>query len=45
MLATRSLTPAGAVSVNVPMVRRPNRQPAMQIKSATTIAAAASAKA
>ena len=41
--ATRSLTPAGAVSVSVSMVRRPSRQPAMQMKTATTIAAAASA--
>ena len=43
--ATRSLTPAGAVSVSVSMVRRPSRQPAMQMKTATTIAAAASAQA
>ena len=42
--ATRSLTPAGAVSVSVSMVRRPSRQPAMQMKTATTRAAAASAQ-
>ena len=43
--ATRSLTPSGAVSVSVSIVRRPSRQPAMQMKTATTIAAAASAQA
>ena len=43
--ATRSLTPSGAVSVSVSMVRRPSRQPAMQMKTATTSAAAASAHA
>ena len=37
--------PAGAVSVSVSMVRRPSRQPAMQMNSATTMAAAASAQA
>ena len=42
--ATRSLTPAGAASVSVSMVRRPSRQPATQIKIATTSAAAASAR-
>ena len=36
--------PPGAVSVSVSMVRRPSRQPAMQMKTATTKAAAASAR-
>ena len=35
--------PAGAVSVRVSIVRRPSRHPAMQMKIATTIAAAESA--
>src|ERR1700722_14539522 len=43
--ATWSLTPAGAVSVKVSMVRRPRRQPAMQMKTATIRAAAESAHA
>ena len=37
--------PAGAVSVRVSMVRRPSRQPAMQMKTATAIAAIESADA
>src|SRR5204862_7137374 len=40
---TFSAAPTGAVSVNVSTVRRPSRQPATQMKSATTMAAAESA--
>ena len=38
-----SAAPAGAVSVSVSMVRRPSRQPATQMNTATTTAAAESA--
>ena len=42
--AILSAAPAGAVSVSVSMVRRPSRQPATQMNTATTIAAAESAQ-
>ena len=41
---TRSATPVGAVSVSVSMVRRPSRQPATQMNTATMTAAAESAQ-
>ena len=43
MALIRSAAPVGAVSVRVSMVRRPSRQPATQMNTATTIAAAESA--
>jgi len=39
-----SAAPAGAVSVSVSMVRRPSRQPAMQIITDTAMAAIESAQ-
>ena len=44
MAVTLPEAPAGAVSVSVSIVRRPSRQPATQMNTATMIAAAESAQ-